>query len=72
MSHHNIQEGVMKWKVNNPTSSNHIVQMRSQGFQPPFYLGGSQVPSTLGIQGNSNTADKMPSRKGQVSRTTPQ
>jgi hypothetical protein len=27
-------------------------QMESDGFQPPFFFGGSQVPSALGIKGN--------------------
>lgn len=37
------------YKVNNPDSNNNIVQMRSNGFQKPFYFGGSQVPITLGL-----------------------
>ena len=49
-------EGIHKWKVSHPHHPNNIVQMRSNGFQPPFFLGGSQVPSSLGIQGNTETA----------------
>ena len=36
------------FKVNHPETSNNIVQMRSAGFQPPFYFGGSQIPYSLG------------------------
>ena len=36
-------------KVNNPKMSNNIPQMRSQGFQAPFYFGGSNVPNDLGM-----------------------
>ena len=56
MDHREASEGILKWKVNNPRQSNHIVQMRSGGFQAPFYPGGSQVPSALGIKGNSTTS----------------
>ena len=56
MDHNEAIGGVSKWKVGNPRQSNHIVQMRSGGYQAPFYPGGSQVPSALGIQGNSVTA----------------
>jgi len=35
------------FKVNHPNVSNDILQMRSTGFQPPFYLGGSQIPAYL-------------------------
>ena len=42
------------WKVGNPTASNDIVPMASFGAQPRFYLGGSQIPNTLGIKGNSS------------------
>jgi hypothetical protein len=34
-------------KVNYPTSSNNAAQLRSEGFQTPFFFGGSQVPSNL-------------------------
>jgi len=34
-------------KVYNPHLSNDIIQMRSNGFQAPFYFGGSQVPINL-------------------------
>jgi len=35
-------------KVSNPYLSNNIPQMRSTDFQPQFFFGGSQVPSSLG------------------------
>jgi len=56
MERHDAIGGISQWKVNNPGMSNHIVQMRSGGFQPPFYMGGSQVPINLGIKGNNNTS----------------
>lgn len=34
-------------KVSMPNLSNDIAPMRSDGFQPPFYFGGSQVPNDL-------------------------
>ena len=34
-------------KVQNPTITNDIPQMESNGFQTPFYFGGSQVPINL-------------------------
>lgn len=37
-------------KVNNPNLNNNIVPMESNGFQKPFYFGGSQVPYTLGTE----------------------
>lgn len=36
-------------KVNHPFLSNDIPQLRSGGFQKPFFFGGSQVPSALGM-----------------------
>jgi len=68
-------------KVQNPGLSNDIVQMRSGGFQPQFYFGGSQVPNTLGlkdtdlnIKGNGiNNYKKenfLPSIKGKTKPTT--
>jgi len=39
-------------KVLYPNMPNDIVQMKSGGFQPPFYFGGSQVP--LYINSNAN------------------
>ena len=61
MDHREATEGVLKWKVAHPRHPNNIVQMRSGGYQPPFFLGGSQVPSSLGIKGNSNTsANSLP------------
>jgi hypothetical protein len=52
---HGYGEGnQVHWKVGNPTVSNDIVPMASFGAQPRFYLGGSQIPNTLGIKGNSS------------------
>ena len=56
MDHCEATEGILKWKVSNPRHPNNIVQMRSNGFQAPFFPGGSQVPSALGIKGNSTTS----------------
>lgn len=41
-------------KVQNPTMSNEIPQMESNGSQTPFYFGGSQVPSNLGLQNTTH------------------
>lgn len=35
-----------------PFMNNDIPQMRSEGFQPPFFFGGSNVPSELGMKSN--------------------
>jgi hypothetical protein len=35
------------FKVTHPTTSNDITQMKSGGYQKPFYFGGSQVPEVL-------------------------
>lgn len=37
-------------KVNNPNAD--FKQMTSGGFQPPFFLGGSQIPINLGMEKN--------------------
>jgi hypothetical protein len=37
-------------KVNHPDTVYH--QMESGGFQTPFFFGGSQIPTALGIKGN--------------------
>jgi len=42
------------WKVHHPFTSNNIVQMRSEGFQPPFDRSG-QVSYFLNRQGNNPT-----------------
>lgn len=34
-------------KVEHPRMSNNIPQMRSEGFQTPFFFGGSNIPSDL-------------------------
>jgi len=36
-------------KVTHPNMSNNIVPMVSNGSQPSFFFGGSQIPSNLGI-----------------------
>jgi len=36
-------------KVSHPNLSTTIPQMRSGGFQSPFFFGGSQVPIALGM-----------------------
>jgi len=60
MERKDAYEGIAKWKVSHPSTSNNIVQMRSGGFQSPFYFGGSQVPINLGIQGNSGPSTSPP------------
>jgi hypothetical protein len=37
-------------KVNHPDEV--FPQMESGGYQPPFFFGGSQIPTALGIKGN--------------------
>jgi len=39
-------------KVTHPHTSNNIPQMRSDTLQTPFYFGGSQVPTSLGMHGS--------------------
>jgi hypothetical protein len=45
-------------KVNNPDKT--FIQMESDGFQKPFYFGGSQVPVTLGINGSGISSNPEP------------
>lgn len=40
-------------KVANPWLSNNIVQMRSASEQVPFFFGGAQAPTVLGLQASS-------------------
>lgn len=52
-------------KVFNPTMSNDIPQMKSNCFQRPFFFGGSQIPSELGLSkgsysGSGFTGDTPP------------
>jgi hypothetical protein len=42
-------------KVNHPDEV--FPQMESGGYQPPFFFGGSQVPTALGIKGNGLITD---------------
>jgi hypothetical protein len=37
-------------KVQNPNMNNNIVPMESGGFQQPFFFGGSQIPTALGLK----------------------
>ena len=46
-------------KLNNPYMSNNIPQMKSDGFQTPFYFAGSQVPETLAQMYHSNTYEPV-------------
>ena len=62
MDTQHTEQGIHKWKVGNPFAPNNIIQMESGGFQAPFYPGGSQVPNTLGIKGNSTTNNDIPLR----------
>ena len=63
MERHDAMGGLSMWKVHNPTASNSIQQMKSGGFQTPFYFGGSQVPNALGVKGNSVTSiNSIPNR----------
>lgn len=45
------------FKVTNPEASNNITQMKSGGFQKPFYFGGSQVPEVLNEQSHKITGN---------------
>lgn len=46
-------------KVAMPNLSNNIPPMRSAGFQPPFYFGGSQVPNDLHLKKGSFSGSGM-------------
>jgi hypothetical protein len=53
---HNIgqQEQASFYKVGHPRMSNNIIQMRSKGFQAPFYAGAmSCIPYYLGMEHNA-------------------
>ena len=41
-------------KVQNPNMPNDIVPMQSDGFQKPFFFGGSQVASNLKLRDNTS------------------
>lgn len=55
-------------KTTMPWLSNNIPQMRSEGFQKPFYFGGAQEPISLGLPPNSFSGSgfskSVPSMKG--------
>ena len=53
------QGALSHYKVGHPFTSNNIPQMRSAGFQPPFYLGGSQISYYL-KQKNPNVPEVEP------------
>jgi hypothetical protein len=47
--------GLTHFKVSHPYTSNNIVQMRSAGFQAPFYAGGrANIPYYLGLEDNNS------------------
>lgn len=59
-------------KVTHPNLSNNITQMKSGGFQTPFFFGGSQVPSDLFIPKNRyNGSSGSGFHKGTPSKTQP-
>ena len=43
------------FKVTHAKASNNSTQMKSGGFQKPFFFGGSSVPYDLGIPSNLTT-----------------
>ena len=55
-------QGIAKWKVGHPNTSNNITQMKSYGNQAPFFFGGSSTPYYLHLKGNSNTQPLAPKR----------
>jgi hypothetical protein len=46
---YNIMSGGYNPKVSNPNMSNSIPQMRSWKNQTPFFFGGAQTPTALGL-----------------------
>lgn len=54
----NSQSG--HYKVGHPYMSNNIVQMRSKGFQPPFYAGAmATIPYYLGMEQNHSIEHRI-------------
>lgn len=47
-------------KVNHPNVI--FPQMKSEGFKPPFYFGGSQVPINIGMVGRGNSDIRIPTK----------
>ena len=48
------------YKVGHPEMSNNIVQMRSKGFQAPFYAGAmSSIPYYLGMEHNHSIEHRI-------------
>jgi hypothetical protein len=50
-------------KVLNPNLSNSIPQMKSEEYQLPFFFGGSQVPTDLGLPVGSFSGSGMSKMK---------
>ena len=50
-------------KVAMPNLSNNVPPLRSGGFQPPFYFGGSQVPTDLNLKPGTFSGSGMPTEK---------
>ena len=46
-------------KVENPTLTNNIPQMKSGASQTPFFFGGSQTPIDLGLPAGSFSGSGM-------------
>jgi len=42
-------------KVLHPNASNNIPPLKSGGFQPPFFFGGSQIPEALSLEHKPKT-----------------
>jgi hypothetical protein len=56
-----VQEQATFYKVGHPTMSNNIVQMRSKGFQVPFYAGAmASIPYYLGMEHNHSIEHRIP------------
>jgi hypothetical protein len=46
-------------KVENPNLTNNIIQMRSNAMQTPFFFGGAQTPTDLGLKQGSFSGSGM-------------
>jgi hypothetical protein len=54
------QEQATFYKVGHPYMSNNIVQMRSKGFQAPFYAGAmGSIPYYLGMERNGSIEHRV-------------
>jgi hypothetical protein len=59
---HNIgdKEQSGHYKVGHPYMTNNIVQMRSKGFQAPFYAGAmASIPYYLGMEANHSIEHRI-------------